>query len=148
MDVRLVGQAVGEAHDHGGPFLGEAEHARFLTSGRRRQGHAGEDRQGSVRLAIGQQHLHVHGEARAEVVAQAVAVRGVRYCDHTTKARQVVTAAEFGELPLYGAADCVFHRSAIWLPANITEVTRSPGLMIAPGRRPGRAATVALWLPW
>ena len=31
---------------------------------------------------------------------------------------------------------------------QVLDVMRSPWLIVAPGRNPGRAAIIALWLPW
>ncbi|KPC24127.1 Uncharacterized protein ABJ99_1005 [Pseudomonas syringae pv. cilantro] len=37
---------------------------------------------------------------------------------------------------------------AICVPASVTFVIRSPWLIDTPGRKPGKAAIIALWLPW
>jgi len=126
LDEWPVGQTIGEAHHHHRAFLCEAEEARLLPAIRRRQRHAGKNRQIRVELAIRQQHLHIHGEAQAEAVAQAGRRRRIRYRHHAAEAGQVITAGQLGELPLYAAADCVVHLMAILLSASVTLVMRSP----------------------
>ncbi|MNH32897.1 hypothetical protein D3C79_933700 [compost metagenome] len=141
-------QTVGEAHHHTGAFLGKAEQPHFVAADRHGQRYAGEDRQVWIWLAVFAQDLDISGQAWPEVIAHARVGRGISDADHPAKPWQVVLARQFRELPLYAAADHIFHLMAIWLPERATAVTRSPLLIVAPGRKPGRAATLALWLPW
>ncbi|MNN26010.1 hypothetical protein D3C81_1395050 [compost metagenome] len=148
LDVGLVRQAVGEAHHYPRALLRKGVDAHFLASGGQRQRNASERRHGRIWLVIRAEYDNVHGVARPEVIAQPGVRRRVGHGGNLGKARQVITTGEFGELALYSAADCVFHRIAIWSLASVTVVMRSPLLIVAPGRTPGRAATIALWLPW
>ena len=137
-------QAVGEAHHNLGAFLGKRIDAHFLATGGQRQRHAGQYRQPGIWFAIRPHDLNVDRIARPEVVTDPGAGRGVCHGDNPSKAWQVVTTGEFGELSFYAAADCVVHRMAIWLSMSATLVMRSPWLIVAPGRNPGRAAIIAL----
>ncbi|MNX49526.1 hypothetical protein D3C86_801310 [compost metagenome] len=144
LDERLARQSVGERHNHAGAFLREGEEPHFVAAHRHRQGDSSKHGQLRIRLVVLAQEFEVYSEAWAEVVADPGAGRCISHTHHTGKAWQVIAASEFGKLPLYAAADCVFHRIAIWLPVSVTLVIRSPWLMDAPGRNPGRAAIIAL----
>ena len=148
LDIGLVRQAVGKAHHNLGAFLGKRIDAHLFATGGQWEWHAGQDRQLGVWLAVPAHDFDVDRIARPEVVTDSGAGRGVGHPDNPGKAWQVLTAGEFGELSFYAPGDCVVHRMAIWLSMSATLVMRSPWLIVAPGRNPGRAAIIALWLPW
>src|SRR3990167_5842864 len=138
LDIGLVRQAVGEAHHNLGAFLWKGIDAHFLATGGQWQRHARQDRQLAVWLAVRPHDLDVDRIARPEVITDPGAGRGVGHGDNAGKAWQVVTTGEVGKLSFYAAADCVVHRMAIWLSMSATLVMRSPWLIVAPGRNPGR----------
>ncbi|MNN03448.1 hypothetical protein D3C81_1161360 [compost metagenome] len=148
VDEGLVWQALGEADNHGRAFLGEAEKSHFIAARGHRQRHAAQSRHRAIRLTGFVQDLQVHRKARPKVIANARAGGGICHPDNPGHAWQVIAATQLREHALYAAPDCVFHLIAISVPTRATEVTRSPWLMVAPGRRPGSAAITALWLPW
>ena len=94
------------------------------------------------------EHFDIDRIARPEVVTHRGVDRSVSHSHHAGKARQVIPTGEFRKKAFYTALDCVVHRMAICVSASVTLVIRSPWLIVAPGRSPGRAATIALWLPW
>lgn len=94
-------QAVGEADNNRGAFLGEAEHTGLLPAHWRRQRQALQHWQIRIGLAVRGEHLDIDTESRPEVVSQPGRRRRIWYRDHTAKARQVRAAGEFGKLALY-----------------------------------------------
>lgn len=144
LDIGLVRQTVGKANHNLGALLGKRIDAHLFATGGQWEWHAGQDRQLGVWLAVRPHDLDIDRIARPEVVTDTGAGRGVGHGDNPGKAWQVITAGQFGKLSFYAAADCVVHRIAIWLSMSATLVMRSPLLIVAPGRNPGRAAIIAL----
>ncbi|MNC53112.1 hypothetical protein D3C75_1024980 [compost metagenome] len=113
LDVRFVRQPVGKPNHHRGALLRKTEEAHLIPAQRHGQRHAGQGRQIGVGLAIDAQHLQVHGEARAKVVADPGAGWRIGHTDYPGEAWQVVTTRQFRECALNGANDHVFHRMPI-----------------------------------